>query len=124
MKVLVTGGAGYIGVVLTEQLLNAGFEVRVLDRLYWGRAPLAHLADRIEVVQADVRDIPASAFDGHRCGRASRGTLERSHRRIQHESQLGDERDGDARARARVQTSWNPAADVRIERVDLRRPRR
>jgi nucleoside-diphosphate-sugar epimerase len=64
MKVLVTGGAGYIGVVLTEQLLNAGFEVRVLDRLYWGRAPLAHLADRIEVVQADVRDIPHAAFDG------------------------------------------------------------
>jgi nucleoside-diphosphate-sugar epimerase len=64
MKVLVTGGAGYIGVVLAEQLLNAGFEVRVLDRFYWGRAPLAHLADRIEVVQADVRDIPASAFDG------------------------------------------------------------
>jgi nucleoside-diphosphate-sugar epimerase len=64
MKVLVTGGAGYIGVVLTEQLLKAGFNVRVLDRLYWGRAPLAHLADRIEIVQADVRDIPASAFDG------------------------------------------------------------
>jgi nucleoside-diphosphate-sugar epimerase len=64
MKILVTGGAGYIGVVLCEQLINAGHDVRVLDRLYWGRAPLAHLADRIELVQADVRDVPSTAFDG------------------------------------------------------------
>lgn len=64
MKVLVTGGAGYIGVVLCEQLLNAGHHVRVLDRLYWGRAPLRQFADRIEVVQADVRDVPAEVFDG------------------------------------------------------------
>jgi nucleoside-diphosphate-sugar epimerase len=64
MKVLVTGGAGYIGAVLCERLINAGHDVRVLDRLYWGRTPLAHLADRIEVVQADVRDVPEAAFDG------------------------------------------------------------
>ena len=34
MKVLVTGGAGYIGAVLCERLLQGGHEVRVLDRLY------------------------------------------------------------------------------------------
>ncbi len=64
MKVLVTGGAGYIGVVLCERLLQAGHEVRVLDRLYWGRKPLAHLRDRIELIQADVRDFDARALDG------------------------------------------------------------
>lgn len=62
--VLVTGGGGYIGCVLTERLLNRGYRVRVLDRLYWGRAPLDHVGDGIEVVEADVRDMPGSVLDG------------------------------------------------------------
>src|SRR5580704_1961573 len=64
MKVLVTGGAGYIGVVLSERLLQAGHDVRVLDRLYWGRKPIEHLADRIDVVQQDVRNFDVSVLDG------------------------------------------------------------
>lgn len=64
MRVLVTGGAGYIGVVLCERLLQAGHDVRVLDRLYWGRKPIDHLADRIEVVQQDVRNFDVSVLDG------------------------------------------------------------
>jgi nucleoside-diphosphate-sugar epimerase len=64
LTVLVTGGAGYIGCVLTEQLLARGHRVRVLDRLYWGREPLAHVLDRIELVEADVREMPATALDG------------------------------------------------------------
>jgi nucleoside-diphosphate-sugar epimerase len=40
MRVLVTGGAGYIGAVLCRQLLEAGHGVVVLDRLFWGRKPL------------------------------------------------------------------------------------
>ena len=64
MKVLVTGGGGYIGVVLSQRLLDAGHEVRVLDRLYWGRTPLAQIADRIEVVQADVRSLEPRMLDG------------------------------------------------------------
>ena len=64
MKVLVTGGAGYIGVVLCERLLQAGHAVRVLDRLYWGHAPLAAVADRIELVQADVRAFDPEVLDG------------------------------------------------------------
>ena len=64
MKVLVTGGAGYIGVVLCERLLQAGHDVRVLDRLYWGRKPIEHLADRIELIQGDVRNFDAKTLDG------------------------------------------------------------
>jgi nucleoside-diphosphate-sugar epimerase len=62
--VLITGGAGYIGTVLTGRLLKRGYRVRILDRLYWGRGPLAEFADQIELVEADVRDMPATALDG------------------------------------------------------------
>ncbi len=64
MRVLVTGGGGYIGAVLCERFLEAGHEVRVLDRLYWGRKPLEHLSERIELVQADVRSFDADILDG------------------------------------------------------------
>jgi nucleoside-diphosphate-sugar epimerase len=62
--ILVAGGAGYIGSVLVPRLLERGYRVRVLDRLYFGEEPLAPWRDRIELVVADVRDIPDSAFDG------------------------------------------------------------
>ena len=62
--VLVTGGGGYIGSVLVQRLVDRGYRVRVLDRLYWGRAPLARVTDQIELVEADVRDMPATALDG------------------------------------------------------------
>jgi nucleoside-diphosphate-sugar epimerase len=61
---LVTGGAGYIGCVLIERLLARGYNVRVLDRLYWGEEPLADVRGRVELVVADVRDMPGSALDG------------------------------------------------------------
>jgi nucleoside-diphosphate-sugar epimerase len=62
--VLVAGGAGYIGCVLVPRLLERGYRVRVLDRLYFGEEPLAGFRDRIELVVADVREIPATALDG------------------------------------------------------------
>ncbi len=63
-KILVAGGAGYIGCVLVPRLLDRGYEVRILDRLYWGEGPLESFRDRVEVVEADVRDMPSSAFEG------------------------------------------------------------
>jgi nucleoside-diphosphate-sugar epimerase len=64
LTVLITGGAGYIGSVLTGRLLERGYNVRLLDRLYWGEEPLEAYAGRIELEVADVRDIPGSALDG------------------------------------------------------------
>src|SRR5215831_18686683 len=61
---LVAGGAGYIGSVLVPRLLDRGYRVRVLDRLYFGEDALAAVRDRVELVVADVRDIPATALDG------------------------------------------------------------
>lgn len=63
-RVLVAGGAGYIGCILTARLLDRGYAVRILDRLWWGEEPLAGVRDRVELVGGDVRDVPAEAFDG------------------------------------------------------------
>jgi nucleoside-diphosphate-sugar epimerase len=63
-RVLVTGGAGYIGSVLTRRLIERGYRVRVLDRLYWGTDPLADVSDQIEIVVDDVRGMSLSALDG------------------------------------------------------------
>jgi nucleoside-diphosphate-sugar epimerase len=62
--ILVAGGAGYIGSVLVPKLLSRGYHVRVLDRLYFGESGLDGVRDQIELISADVRDIPSSAFDG------------------------------------------------------------
>ncbi len=64
MKLLVTGGAGYIGSVLVRLLIERGHQVRVLDRLYWGRGPLAAVAERVEIVHGDVRHLPEGTLDG------------------------------------------------------------
>lgn len=54
MKVLVTGGAGYIGSVTTEELLAAGHEPVIYDSFIKGHA--AAIPDGVAVVRGDVRD--------------------------------------------------------------------
>lgn len=62
MRVLVTGGAGYIGTVLCEHLLQAGHHPVVLDRFFWGRGPLEHLA--VERISGDLREMREAWLDG------------------------------------------------------------
>jgi nucleoside-diphosphate-sugar epimerase len=62
-RILVAGGGGYIGCILVPRLLERGYRVRVLDRLYFGAEPLASFRDRIELIVADVRDVPEHAFE-------------------------------------------------------------
>ena len=59
--VLVVGGAGYLGVVLVEQLLAAGYFVKVLDILLYGKEPLDEFLnnDHFELIVGDLRDIRA-----------------------------------------------------------------
>jgi UDP-glucose 4-epimerase len=55
-KVLVTGGAGFIGSNLVQALLERGDDVRVLDNFSTGsRANLAALGRDVEVVEGDLR---------------------------------------------------------------------
>ncbi|GBD24581.1 3 beta-hydroxysteroid dehydrogenase/Delta 5--_4-isomerase [bacterium HR29] len=63
MRILVTGGAGYVGSVLVPKLLERGHRVRVLDRMFWG---LPHYAGHpnVELVNADVRRLPEGVLDG------------------------------------------------------------
>ena len=59
-KILVTGGAGYIGSILVPELLRAGYEVTVLDSLIYGQASLLECcADpAFDFVRGDICDGP------------------------------------------------------------------
>ncbi len=59
-KVLVVGGAGYVGCVLVEELLAKGYSVKVFDRMFFGRAPAEPFLDRVELVVEDMRDLDES----------------------------------------------------------------
>lgn len=57
-RVLVTGGAGFIGSHLVDALVRRGDQVVVVDNLFSGREEnLAHVHDRIEFVRGDIRDL-------------------------------------------------------------------
>ena len=58
-NVLVTGGAGYIGSILSEFLLELGFNVTVLDNFMYKQASLNHLCHnpRFNVVNGDIRNL-------------------------------------------------------------------
>jgi len=68
-RVLVTGGAGFVGSLLTRMLLDRGYHVRVLDRFDYGRAGLHGLHHpRLEVLAGDVcssRDVSRALRDTH-----------------------------------------------------------
>jgi len=58
MKILVTGGAGYLGSVLVPRLLQEGHEVVVLDNFMYSQTSLLDCCHdkRLEVVRGDTRD--------------------------------------------------------------------
>lgn len=65
-NILVTGGAGYVGSLLTPQLLDLGYNVTVYDIMYFGDHFLPKDHPNLKVIQGDIRDAAklAKAFEG------------------------------------------------------------
>jgi UDP-glucose 4-epimerase len=65
MRVLLTGGAGYIGSVVSEQLIERGHHVVIFDNFYQGHRKAIHPG--AECVEGDLsnRDAVRQAFDNH-----------------------------------------------------------
>lgn len=57
-QILITGGAGYLGSVVTQRFLDAGYRVTVLDNLMYGQHSLFHFCANpdFEFIYGDVRD--------------------------------------------------------------------
>lgn len=65
-NVLVTGGAGYCGSLLTPQLLNSGYNVTVYDIMYFDDDHLPKDNPNLRIIESDIRDVDAlgKALDG------------------------------------------------------------
>ena len=58
MRVLITGGAGFIGSHLADRYVNAGHTVTLLDNFSTGsKTNIAHLNDTVIAIDGDIRDI-------------------------------------------------------------------
>ena len=59
MRILVTGGAGYLGSVLLRKLLAKGYQVRLIDALWYGKEPIEDLLPNknFELIQNDIRNL-------------------------------------------------------------------
>lgn len=55
-KILITGGAGYVGSVLTPYLLDKGYNVTVIDLMIYGEKVLTKNPN-LRIVKGDIRDI-------------------------------------------------------------------
>jgi len=66
MKVLVTGGAGYIGSVLNRMLLDRGYKVLCLDRLFFGKETVSDLMGNpdFELLKDDIRWFDPQILEG------------------------------------------------------------
>jgi nucleoside-diphosphate-sugar epimerase len=62
MKILLTGGCGYIGTNLTSSLLEQEHHVTVVDIMWFGNYLNPH--ENLDIIQADIRDIEKIPMDG------------------------------------------------------------
>lgn len=72
-RILVVGGAGYVGSVLVRQLIASRYWVRIVDRCFFGNQGIANLYNHerisgnftaVELVKGDMRNLDISLFDG------------------------------------------------------------
>lgn len=60
MRILIAGGAGYIGTALVPKLLDRGYEVEVIDQCWFGN----HLPPEVTVHRKDILDLEVEDLDG------------------------------------------------------------
>ena len=62
MNILITGGAGYKGVLLTQKLLNLGHKVTILDNFMYGFDSILHLIQNknLSINKTDIRNLKES----------------------------------------------------------------
>ncbi|MCI4346761.1 MAG: SDR family oxidoreductase [Thermoplasmata archaeon] len=67
MRVLATGGAGYLGSTLVPMLLEAGHDVTVLDRFFFGEEnlPTGSTKGHLEKIRDDIRWCDGELLEGH-----------------------------------------------------------
>ena len=57
-RVLIAGGAGFLGSHLTERLLNDGYEITIVDELSSGQeSNLSKVAGKIEFIKSNISDL-------------------------------------------------------------------
>jgi len=62
MKILLTGGCGYVGTLLTEALLQDDHEVRVVDAQWFGNFLSPH--PRLDLIKEDIRNLDVAWLEG------------------------------------------------------------
>lgn len=60
MKILIAGGAGYVGSALAPSLIDYGYQVEVIDKLWFGN----HLPKGIKLCEKDLFDCDVKDFEG------------------------------------------------------------
>jgi len=62
MRILITGGAGYLGSILSRKLLEKNYEVRVMDALWYGIEPIEDCLknDNFELIKEDIRNLTST----------------------------------------------------------------
>ena len=65
MKIFITGGAGYCGSVLSNLLLQLGYEITVFDRFFFNKS--SDLSEKINCIKGDIRDkeLLSKSIPGH-----------------------------------------------------------
>ena len=66
MKILVTGGAGYVGSIVILHLVNEGHSIKCLDRFFFGSEYLSgkQFADKVELIRDDIRWFDENLLNG------------------------------------------------------------